>query len=101
MAETILQQDSLLETQKNMADYFATHDLKYVAEDAVFKNLSTGETYKGKEEIGGMLHFMYKIAFNAKVESPNYLIGEDKAFLEGIFTGEHIGEIAGQSPTHK
>jgi predicted ester cyclase len=101
MGETILRQDALQLAQKNMADYFATHDVKYVAEDAVFKNLTTGETYKGKAEIGGMLHFMYKIAFNAKMEKTNYLVSEDKAFVEGLFIGEHTGEIAGIAATNK
>jgi hypothetical protein len=101
MGETMLKQDALELAQKNMADYFVTHDVKYVAEDAIFKNLSTGEIYKGKAEIGGMLHFMYKIAFNAKVESSNHLVSEDKAFFEGLFTGEHIGEMAGLAPTNK
>jgi predicted ester cyclase len=101
MQETLQKKDALSFSRQNMLDYFATHDLKYIAEGAVFKNLSTGEVYKGKAEIGGMLHFMYKVAFNARLEMVNYVIEEEKASVEGIFKGDHIGEIGGIAATNK
>jgi hypothetical protein len=101
MEETKLQKEALSVAQKNMLDYLKTHDVKYVAEDAVFKNLGTGETYKGKAEIGGMLHYMYHVAFDATAEVKNYVITEDKAQWDGIFKGKHIGEFAGIQPTNK
>ena len=39
----VLEQSALDVAQKNMLAYFETHDVKYVAEDAVFRNLSTGK----------------------------------------------------------
>lgn len=93
------------ETPSTMEEIFLkwadTHDIKYVAEDAVFKNLGTGEEYKGREAIGGMLHYMYHVAFDAYAEVTNYIITEDKAMLEGFFKGRHIGEFAGIEPTNK
>lgn len=87
--------------EQNMLAYFDSHDISYVAEDAVFRNLSTGEVYTGRAEIGAMLHYIYHVAFDAKAEKINYLVTEDKAFVEGYFKGRHIGEIAGIKPTEK
>ena len=99
--EETLQKEALTTTQENVLDYFKTHDLKYVTEDAVFRNLSTGEVYTGREEIGGMLHFMYHVAFEAKGEVVNAVITEDKAVVEAYFKGRHVGEIAGLKATNK
>src|SRR5215204_1461689 len=97
----VLEQGTLTATQQNMLDYFETHDLKYIAEDAVFRNLSTGEVYTGREEIGGMLHFIYHVAFDAKAEKVSHIITEDKAVVEAYFKGRHIGSIAGVAATDK
>jgi hypothetical protein len=101
MEEVTLQKEALSRTQQNILDYFRTHDLKYIAEDAVFKNLSTGEVYTGREEISGLLHFMYHVAFDAKAETVNYVVTENKAVVEAYFKGRHIGEIAGLQATNK
>ncbi|HYC29665.1 MAG TPA: hypothetical protein VEB42_12625, partial [Chitinophagaceae bacterium] len=91
----VFEQGALSTTQKNMLVYFETHDLKYVAEDAVFKNLSTGEVYTGRAEIGAMLHFIYHVAFDARAEKVSHIVTEDKAVVEAFFKGRHIGEING------
>jgi len=99
MKEMTLQKEALALAQKNMLAYFETHDVKFIAEDAVFKNLNTGEVHKGRTEVGAMLHYIYHVAFDAKAEIKNYIITENKALLEGLFKGKHIGEIAGIQPT--
>lgn len=101
MAETIVPKPVSVQTQKNVLSYFETHDLKYVAEDVIFRNLSTGEVYKGRAEVGAMLHFMYHVAFDAKAEIKNYVLTEEKAVIEALFKGKHIGEIQGVQPTYK
>ena len=69
MEEVTLQKEALSQTRQNLKNYFETHDVnKYLAEDVVFRNLSTGETYTGRSEVGGMLHFIYHVAFDAKGE---------------------------------
>lgn len=88
-------------TQQNIENYFKTHDLKYVSEDAVFKNMGTGEETKGRDAIEEMLQYMYHIAFDAKAEIINSIITEDKAVLEASFKGKHIGEFAGMQPTNR
>jgi hypothetical protein len=101
MEEVTLQKDALSKTRENIVDFFKTHDPKYIAEDAVYRNLGTGQVYTGREEIAGMLHFMYHVAFDAKAETVNYVITEDKAVVEAYFKGRHIGEIAGLKATEK
>ena len=101
MEEVTLHKEALARTQQNILDYFKTRDLKYVAEDAVYRNLSTGEVYTGKADIGAMLHFMYHVAFDANGEVRNAIITEDKAVVEAYFKGRHIGEVAGIKATNK
>jgi len=97
----MLRSNALSLAQKNMLDYFQTHDVKYIAEDAVFKNLSTGQAHKGKAEIGALLHYIYHVAFDARAVMSNSIITEDKAMVEGRFTGKHIGEFGGLAATNK
>lgn len=101
MSETFMANETLSNSQKNMEEYMKTHDVKYIAEDAVYINLATGEESHGREAIGGMLNYIYHVAFDAKAETINYIITEDKAMFEGFFTGKHIGEFAGIQPTNK
>ncbi|MGZ5189689.1 MAG: ester cyclase [Flavisolibacter sp.] len=101
MEETLVQNETLSLTEKNLLAYFETHDVKYVTEDASFKNLSTGEVHTGRAEIGAMLHFIYHVAFDAKAEMKNYFFTENKAVVEGFFKGRHIGELAGIPATNK
>src|SRR5687767_3414919 len=98
--QTMLKKESLSNMEESFLNWAETHDVKYVAEDAIFRNLGTGEEYKGREAIGGMLHFIYHVAFDARAEVTNYIITEDKAMLEGLFKGRHIGEFAGIAPTN-
>ena len=85
----------------NIEEYLKTHDTIHVAEDAVFKNLSTGEETKGREAIAAMLHYIYHVAFDAKAVIKNTVVTDTKALLEANFTGRHIGEFAGIAPTNK
>jgi hypothetical protein len=58
MEPTIQQTKSVSKTQQNMEAYFKTHDIRYVADDAIFINMSSGEETKGKEAIGQMLNYL-------------------------------------------
>lgn len=101
MQEAIMEKQVLSTSQQNMEAYFKTHDVKYVAEDAVFIDLSTGKETKGREAIGQMLHYIYHVAFDATADVRNKIITEDKAMLEGFFKGRHIGEVDGLKATNK
>lgn len=99
MEETMIKQQTL--SKEKIMNWAETHDVKYVAEDAVFKNLATGEEYKGRDAIAGMLEYVYHVAFDARAEVHNYMLTENNAMLEGYFKGTHIGEFAGFAPTNK
>ncbi|HUQ97137.1 MAG TPA: ester cyclase [Chitinophagaceae bacterium] len=99
--ENAVLKESLTRAQKNMMAYMQNRDVQYIAEDAVYRQMSTGEEYRGRAEIGGLLHFMYYVAFDATVEIKSYIITEEKAMFDGFFTGSHIGEINGIPPTQK
>jgi len=101
MEEMTLPKQARSQTEQNMLAYFETHDVKYIAEDGVFISMNTGETYKGRAEIGAMLHYFYHVAFDAKVQPIDHLITEDKAMVQGFFKGKHIGEFAGIPATNK
>lgn len=101
MEEVTLQKEALTKTQQNILDYFKTHDPKYIAEDAVYTDLSSGKVYTGREEITGMLHFIYHVAFDAKGEVVNAVITENKAVVEAYFKGRHIGEVEGLKATNR
>ena len=101
MGETVPEKKPSSPTQQNIEDYMQTHNVKYVAEDAVFKNMGTGEETKGREAIASMLHYIYHMAFDAKAEVKNMIITEEKALLEADFKGRHIGEFAGMPATNK
>jgi steroid delta-isomerase-like uncharacterized protein len=101
MEEMILEKDALSIAKENFENFLATHDVKYVAEDVVYKDMGTGVVYNSREEVASMLHFMYHVAFDAKAEITNTIITEKKAMFEGNFKGKHIGEIGGMPATDK
>ena len=99
--EDIILEKKASSTQKNLEAYFSTHDVQYVAEDAVFTSMSTGEKTIGREAVAQMLHYIYHVAFEARANIRNTIITDNKAVLEMDFVGKHIGEFAGLQPTNK
>lgn len=76
-------------------------DLSMLADDVVFTNMATGESYTGPEAVSQMLNYIYHIAFDAHAETRNIIITETNAVFEAEFKGKHIGEFAGISATNK
>ena len=99
--EEVLRSNTLRLTKKNMSAYLETHDPKYVAEDAVYINTSSGERAVGREDIAKMLDYFYRVAFDAYPKITNRIVTEHKAMIEGFFIGKHIGEFWGVHPTGK
>jgi len=85
----------------NIEAYIKTHDVKYIADNAVFIDMSSGERHQGRDAIAGMLHYIYHVAFDAKASIINSIITKDKAMIEGLFEGRHVGSFAGIEPTGK
>ena len=101
MEELLVQADTAVTPLQRFQKYLETHDVRYVAEDAVFHHKGTGESYHGREEIGAMLHYIYHVAFDARAELQHMQFNDEAATLEGLFTGRHIGEFAGIPATNK
>ncbi|MEP6794674.1 MAG: ester cyclase [Saprospiraceae bacterium] len=87
--------------ERNIDKYFKNHDMAYVAEDAVFKNMTTGEETKGRKAIGDMLNYLYSVAFDAQADVKFTMANDSSAVLEAMFTGKHIGDFAGIPATGK
>jgi steroid delta-isomerase-like uncharacterized protein len=101
MQEVMLERDNLSVTRENINAYLHDHDVRFVAEDAVFKAMDTGQEIHGREAVGQFLHYFYQIAFDAHAEFTNTLITENCAVAEFNFIGKNIGEFAGMPPTNK
>src|SRR5436190_17821161 len=101
MEEAILEKKAVSKTQTNIQAYFETHDVQYVAEDAVFTHMSSGDKYEGREAVAQMLHYIYHVAFDARADVKNIVITEDHALFEANFVGKHIGELQGLPATNK
>ena len=93
--------EKMASSNKNVEEYFKTHDTMYIASDAVFKNMTTGEETKGRKAIAEMLHYIYHVAFDATAEVTHTMISDKNAVLEANFTGKHIGDFAGVPATGK
>jgi predicted ester cyclase len=102
-SSVMAQSDESAATREAITRYLESKhtDLSMMADDVVFTNMATGETYAGREAIGEMLHYVYHIAFDATAELRNLIVGHNRAVLEAEIVGRHIGEFAGIAATHK
>ena len=99
--EEVIRSNTLQLAKKNMSAYLETHDPKYVAEDAVYINTSSGERAVGRQAIAKMLNYFYRVAFDAYPKITHRIVTENKAMIEGFFIGKHIGDFWGVRPTGK
>ena len=83
------------QTRAVLEAYWKDHDPKYVAEDAVFTMLPTGEEIRGRDAIAKHLKAFYHGSFTANAETLNGVFSENKGLLEAIVVGTHTGEFAG------
>lgn len=94
---------SVESTKAAMARYFAVghQDLSMMAEDVIFRDMSTGQEYRGHDGVRAMLDHFYHVAFDADVKVRNMVFADQQAVGEWDFTGKHIGEFAGIPATGK
>src|SRR5947209_16759392 len=87
---------SLEATRKVVTGYVKDHgNPNYLAEDAVFIDMGTGEEYRGRDAIAQSLDYFYHQAFEAHPEVHSTVIADGHAVAEGEFVGRHIGDFAG------
>jgi len=92
---------AVTQTREVLESYWKNHDPKYVAEDAVFTMLPTGEEIRGRDAIAKHLEAFYHGSFTARAEVISSIFGENRGLLEAIVIGKHTGEFAGISATGK
>ena len=87
--------DSIQSTRNTLESYWREHDPKYVAEDAVFTMLPTGEEMRGRKTIDEHLIAFYHGSLTANAEVVSSVFSENKGLLEALVVGKHTGDFAG------
>lgn len=86
-------------TRKVLEAYWQSHSPEYVAEDAVFTMMPTGEEIRGRASIAKHLEEFYTRSLTAHAEVTNSVFGENNGLLEALVVGKHTGEFAGIAAT--
>jgi len=84
-----------------LESYWKNHDPKYVAEDAVFTMLPTGEEIKGRAAIAEHLDAFYHKSFTAHAEILSSIFSDNRGLLEAMVVGKHTGDPGGIPATGK
>ena len=87
------------QTRRILEAYWQNHDPRYVAEDAVFTMLPTGEEIRGRDAIAKHLEEFYHGSLTAHAEVVNSVFSENKGLLEAVVVGKHTGTFAGIAAT--
>ncbi|MGK2961910.1 MAG: ester cyclase [Gemmatimonadaceae bacterium] len=82
-------------TRDLLEAYWKEHDPKYVAEDAVFVMMPSGEEIRGRDAIAKHINGFYHGALDARAEVVNSVFGENEGLLEALVVGKHTGVFAG------
>ncbi|GAB4092659.1 ester cyclase [Flaviaesturariibacter terrae] len=101
MNETSVLQDVKPDVLHNLQDYLATHDARYLTEDVVFRNRTTGQVHRGRTEVSAALQQVYHVSFDAHLEVHLLFAHDNQAMMEGFIRGRHIGEFNGIAATGK
>jgi len=88
-------------TRAVLEAYWKNHDPKYVAEDAVFTMLPTGEQIRGRDAIAKHLDDFYHGSFTAHADIVSSMFSENRGLLEAMVIGKHTGEFGGIAATGK
>ena len=83
------------QTRKVLEAYWKSHDPSYVAEDAVFVMLPTGEEIRGRDAIAKHLKEFYSGSFTAHADVKNAIFDGNKGLLEAVVVGKHTGTFGG------
>jgi ketosteroid isomerase-like protein len=75
------------ETSAALDAYLGDEGLERVAEDAVYSEMGTGETWEGRAAIGATLNRLYNVLYDAKAHERHRVIGSGSAVVEYDFRG--------------
>ena len=85
--------------QQLISDYARNHESRYLAPDATFTIMTTGDRWEGRQAIENALTWLYHQAFEAHADVTDLVVEGDKAAVELVFRGRHTGEFFGIDPT--
>lgn len=86
---------SIDETRKVLEAYWEEHNPQYVAENAVFTLLPTGEEIRGRDAIAKHLAGFYHGALEARAIRTNAIFSNGAGVLEARVQGRHTGVFSG------
>jgi limonene-1,2-epoxide hydrolase len=86
-------------TRRVLEAYWRDHDAQYVAENAVFTMMPTGQEIRGRAAIEQHLRGFYHGALDARAEVVNAVFADGQGVLEARVVGRHTGEFAGIAAT--
>jgi steroid delta-isomerase-like uncharacterized protein len=86
---------SVERTAAVMRSYWEGHGRDTVSDDAVFTDIASGQQWRGRDAIAGMLDYFYDQVFKAEFVPERTYIADGLAAVEGRFVGTHTGEFAG------
>jgi predicted ester cyclase len=68
---------------------------RFFADDIAFSIVGTDQQLTGAQGAEQAIRFIHQVAFDARPELVNLVLGERGAAAEAVFAGTHIGEFAG------
>jgi predicted ester cyclase len=72
---------------------------RFFARDIEFEVMGTGQQTRGAEAAEQAIRFLHHVAFDARPEIANIMVGDRGAAAEAMFVGRHVGEFAGVAAT--
>lgn len=70
-----------------------------LADDTPLTIMETGEITRGRTAVAALLAYLHHSAIAAPPAVSTLVVGADRAMIEAVFTGRHLGEFAGIAPT--
>lgn len=70
-----------------------------VANEAVYVDTATGETYEGRDAIADYFRHKHGEAFDTEFERTHLIVEDGQAVQAGHLVGTHVGEYAGVPAT--
>ena len=74
---------------------------RYLAEDVTFTIQGTERRVQGREAVRQTITFLHEQAFHTQIEIKSLVCEGNRAAIEAIFVGTHVGEFEGIKPTHR
>jgi ketosteroid isomerase-like protein len=82
------------ETAAALDAYLGDEGIERVAQDAVYREMGTGEEWRGREAIAGTLDRLYTELYDARADERHRVIGAGTATIEYDFRGRRQADGA-------